>query len=105
LLITDAIETAQTAHVVYFLLTAYVETLGYYDPLRSTLPPCVRRLPVAGIRDVTRRLRALRETPVSNPRNGADVRALLDEAVALFDTARRRLRTLHVAQLTIVRRR
>jgi hypothetical protein len=47
----------------------------------------------------------LRKTPLSNPRNGADVRALLDEAVALFDTARRRLRTLQMAQLTMVRRR
>jgi hypothetical protein len=94
LLIADAIKTAQTEHVVYFLLTAYVEMLGYYDPPRSALPPRVQRLPVAGIRDVSDRLRGLRETLDSNVRNSPDVRVILHEAVDLFDTAQRRLRAL-----------
>lgn len=94
-MITDAIKTAQTEHVVYFLLTAYVEALGYYDPPRSSLPPYVNRLPIAGMRDVTERFRALRETLDSSvQQDSSGVRALIREAVDVFDTASQRLRIL-----------
>ena len=94
MMITDAIETAQTQHVIYFLLTAYVETLGFYDPPRSLLPPVVNRLPVSGNSDVTERLRVLRETLDSNVRDISSVRVLIQEAIDLFDTASHRLRIL-----------
>ena len=93
-MITDAIQIAQTEHVIYFLLTAYVETLGYYDPPRSSLPPHVNRLPIVGTCDVTERLSALRETLDSNVQDSSDVRALIQEAVDVFDTASQRLRIL-----------
>jgi len=94
LLLTDAIKTGQTEHIIYFLLSAYVETLEYYDPPRSSLPSCVNRLPIAGTRDVTGRLRALRETLDSNVQDGQEIRALVQEAVDVFATASHRLRLL-----------
>jgi hypothetical protein len=101
-MLNDAIRTAQTEHVIYFLLTAYVETLDYYDPPRSCLPSCVNRLPIVGNGDVTERLRALRETLDSNVQDSSDVRAILQEALDLFDTAWQRLQALDMARLTIV---
>jgi hypothetical protein len=101
MMIIDAIETAQTEHVIYFLLTAYVETLGFYDPPRSFLPPDVSRLPILGNSDVTKRLRVLRETLDSDVRDRRDVQVLFQEAVDLFDTALQRLRILEDASQTV----
>ena len=94
--IIDAIRTARTKHVVYFLLAAYVETLGYYDPLRSSVPPCVHRLPIAGTIDVAERLHLLREVLGANCLNSSEVQALLQETVDVFDTATLRLRSLDI---------
>ena len=93
--ITKAIRIADTEHVVYFLLGAYVETLEYYDPLRSLLPQQLRRLPMAGISDISERLLAL----CALVRQYADptARLLLKEAVEIFSTALQRLRTLQNA--------
>lgn len=41
-MITDAMKSAQTEHTVYFLLTAYVETLGHTD--NYGIPETVRRV-------------------------------------------------------------
>ena len=43
-MLSDAIKLAQTEHVVYFLLAAYVETLDFYD----SIPARAKRLPMAG---------------------------------------------------------
>ncbi len=50
-MITDALKQAQTEHVVYFLLTAYVETLAYSGS-RYGIPDNVKRLPIDGKTDV-----------------------------------------------------
>lgn len=90
--ITEAIKTADTEHVVYFLLTAYVETLDYYDPLRSCLPEHVKRLPMAGLSDVAQRLRALRTTIEHYAQSQA--RLLIEEVLEVFSAALQRLRAL-----------
>lgn len=87
--ITEAIKTADTEHVVYFLVTAYVETLHYYDPLRSSLPEDVKRLPMAGISDVSDRLRAVRGAIEQYAQSQA--RLLIEEVVEVFSTALQRL--------------
>jgi hypothetical protein len=90
--ITEAIRTATTEHVVYFLLTAYVETLDYYDPPRSFVPEHVRRLPVTEFSDVSNRLRALRTAIEQYTRS--KIRPLIKEAVEVFTAALQRLRVL-----------
>jgi hypothetical protein len=93
--ITDAITTADTEHVVYFLLTAYVETLHYYDPLRSFLPEHVKRLPMADISDVSERLHALRTAIEQYAQSQA--RLLIEEALEVFSAALQRLSALQKA--------
>jgi hypothetical protein len=90
--ITEAIKTADTEHVVYFLLTAYVETLQYYDPLRSCLPEHVKRLPMAGMSDVSERLRAVRSASEQNAQSEA--RTLIEEVFEVFSAAFQRLSAL-----------
>jgi hypothetical protein len=92
--ITDALKQAQTNHVVYFLLTAYVESLGWYDPPRSWLPGDVMRLPVKGITDVIKRLDALRRVLRARMHEASRVREVLEEAVEIFSTASQRLTSL-----------
>ncbi|MPZ43691.1 MAG: hypothetical protein GEV05_09860 [Betaproteobacteria bacterium] len=53
--ITEAIRTAETEHVVYFLLAAYVETLEHSDTPECLLPAGVKRLPIAGVADISQR--------------------------------------------------
>jgi len=59
MMIVDAISSAPSGHAVYFLVTAYIESLHHY---RSSLgiPEEVITLPVAGMDDLRARLRALR---------------------------------------------
>ena len=94
--ITDAIRTADTEHVVYFLLTAYIETLHYYDPLRSALPEDVKRLPMSGLSDVAERLRALRAATERYAHS--QVRLLIEEVVEVFRAALQRIRALQNVQ-------
>ena len=93
--ITEAIKTADTEHVVYFLLTAYVETLDYYDPLRSSLPEQVKRLPMTGIPDISDRLRAVRGAIEQYAKSHA--RLLIEEVVEVFGAALQRLSALQEA--------
>ena len=90
--ITEAIQTADTEYVVYFLLTAYVETLDYYEPLRSCLTEDIKRLPVTGLADVSERARALRT--VIDQCAQSQARLLIDEAVEVFGAALQRLKHL-----------
>lgn len=84
-MITDAIKLAQTEHVVYFLLTAYVEARAYGDR-RSTLPDDVKHFPIAGKADVHDRLRVLRRSLGAHV-NTPGARPALQEAVDVFSTA------------------
>ena len=93
--ITDAITTAGTEHVVYFLLTAYAETLDYYDPLRSRVPANVKRLPLKGASDVAERSRTLYR--IIERTAEPQTRALLEEALDVFSAAAKRLTSLQSA--------
>ena len=99
--LTDALKLAQTEHVVYFLLAAYVETLDFYDPARSSVPAHVKRLPMAGRADVVERLRALRDALRAHRQAGGKQRAVIQEAVDVFSAACQRLRTLRIADPSV----
>lgn len=88
--ITEALAIADTEHVVYFLLTAYVETLAFYDPLRSCLPEHVKRLPIAGMSDVSERLRAVLPSAIEQSTQ-SQARPLLHEVIEVFGAALERL--------------
>ena len=87
--IIEAIRTADTEHVVCFLLTAYIETLHYYDPLRSCIPETVKRMPLAGIPDVAGRVPVLRNA-LEQHRNSRE-RPVMSEALEVFSAAFERL--------------
>ena len=90
-MLSDAIKLAETEHAVYFLLTAYVETLDYYDPPRSSIPARAKRLPIAGKADVVERLHVLRNTYTPS---GSIAGAVIEEAVDVFSAASQRLTAL-----------
>jgi len=58
MMILDAINTAQNEHAVYFLVTAYLESLQHF-PRGLGLPKSVVHLPVGGLDDLERRLVSL----------------------------------------------
>jgi hypothetical protein len=93
LMLTDAIMLAQTEHVVYFLLAAYVETLDYGDPSRSAIPAPAKRLPLKGKADVCERLRMLRNSCKAHAQSGSRAASVMKEAVHVFSAALARLRT------------
>ena len=90
--ITQAIRNAESEHVVYFLLTAYVETLGYYDPLRSSLPEHVKALPVSGLPDVAQRLSTVQRLLERHTEH--DKAAVLQEAADILAASAQRLGAL-----------
>ena len=49
--IADVIRSANSEHEIYFLLTAYIRTMPFYDKL-SRMPEPITRLPLNGIPDV-----------------------------------------------------
>ena len=59
MMIVDAISTAPSRHAVYFLVTAYIESLHHYHNSLG-IPAEVICLPVAGMGDLEARLTALR---------------------------------------------
>ena len=93
-MLNDAIKLATTEHAVYFLLTAYVETLDYYDPPRSSIPARAKRLPMAGKADVLERLHVLRNARKAHTQSGSIARAVIEEAVDVFSAALQRLTAL-----------
>src|SRR5688572_10641968 len=52
--IADVIRSANSEHQIYFLLTAYIRTMPFYDKL-SRMPEPITRLPLNGIPDVRSR--------------------------------------------------
>lgn len=58
MMIADAITSAPTEHAVYFLVTAYIESLRHFE--RSTrVPEPVLQLPISGSADLAMRLDSL----------------------------------------------
>ena len=90
-MITDAIKLAPSEHVVYFLLTAYVETLGYID--LYGIPEDVKRLPISGKPDVSERLDIMRDV-LHRPQSTMTVKAVIEEAVDVFGAASEQLERL-----------
>lgn len=90
-MITEAIKSAETKPVVYFLLTAYVETLGVKNA--RGIPEKVKRLPIRDEADVTKRSDAMHDVqhaPVPDSR----VVPIIEETVEVFDAASDQLRKL-----------
>ena len=59
MMILDAISTAASEHAVYFLVTAYIESLHHFHRGMG-IPESVISLPVEGLADLAERLAALR---------------------------------------------
>jgi hypothetical protein len=63
MMIVDAIRSACTPHAVYFLVTAYIESLRHFE--RScAAPEHVLDLPIAGADDLGQRVRVLERNTV-----------------------------------------
>jgi len=92
LMLTDAIKHAETEHVVYFLLTAYVETLGYADSYG--VPEQVKRLAIRSKRDVRQRLGVMRDILEIPLHAHPHTRQVIEEAADVFDAASDRLLNL-----------
>ena len=91
----DLILDATSKYEIYFLVTAYLESVRYGDklgmlPKELTCPPC------SGIDDIWERLEALNGELNSSPQVQSQEprRAILREAVALLGMSVRRLRQL-----------
>jgi hypothetical protein len=62
-MIETVLKRAPTHHIVYFLLTSYIEARACEDT-RGTIPHAVKRLPIVGVADIQSRLQLLRHLPV-----------------------------------------
>ena len=90
MMLADAIDSAVSEHAVYFLVTAYLESLHHFHT-SSRIPEPVIALPLGGVDDLRRRTQMLRETG-----NGAsgNVTAAAAKASAILEGALARLRQL-----------
>lgn len=85
---------ATNKYEIYFLLTAYLESVRYGDKL-GMLPKELTRLPCSGIDDIWQRLDALRAELQSPHAASHEPReAILREAAATLGASVRRLRQL-----------
>jgi hypothetical protein len=81
--ILDAIETAPSEHAVFFLVTAYLESLHHFQRGLG-MPEDVFRLPVTGVMDLEERLASLHhitDAPLDNAVAASEVSAVLLSAV------------------------
>jgi hypothetical protein len=89
MVIVDAIKTASSEHAVFFLVTAYVESLRHFRDA-SRIPEFIVRLPVHGETDLSERLTSLR--------SAADTRleavVAVQEASIVFSSALERLEAI-----------
>ena len=86
--IIDAIKRAETEHAVYFLLTAYIESL-WHSENGTGLRISLRRLPIDGESDVAERAKALTLDEC------AAERPIVAEAAEIFRVASQRLHVGH----------
>ena len=64
MMIVDALSSAPTQHAVYFLVTAYIESLRHFDAV--AVPKAVLHLPLSGHDDLAARL-ALLQNSINGP--------------------------------------
>jgi len=89
--IDEAILSANSDHQIYFLLTAYLETLQF----AGKLPERLTRLPIAGSSDDRSRFRQLiAELEKASIRIDENVRPALKDALSIFGAVLIRLRAL-----------
>ena len=95
--INEAIRQANSRHEIFFLLTAYVEAVGYCDQQKS-LPWQVRELPLAGTQDVKARIYGLhlRSRSMTPGSDDAAAGQIVNETLELYTTALRQLASLEV---------
>jgi hypothetical protein len=86
MMLVDAIESAVSEHAVYFLVTAYMESLHHFQS-SLRIPKAVIALPLGGMEDLAGRAQALRE--IDNASAG-----VAGEALAILDCALARLQAL-----------
>ena len=81
--IVDAINSAGSEHAVYFLVTAYIESLQHFHRGLG-IPEAVVRLPLYGMEDLEERLTSLKaniDHPPEAPVPASEVTAVLASAV------------------------
>lgn len=93
MMIGDVILEASSEHEIFFLLTAYVESLRYCDK-RATLPEALTRLPLSGLGDVRNKLEGINAEIGRSAGGTAARQAVLSEAADIFATALERLKRL-----------
>lgn len=94
MMISDVMHRASSEHEIFFLLTAYVESLRYSD-IPGALPEHLTRLPLSGTGDVHRRRNALRtELNTVTAEHTGKRRAILLEAANVLGAALERLEWL-----------
>jgi len=90
-MITDVIAEAGSEHEIYFLLTAYLESVRFGDKF-GLLPEHITKLPLSGLPDVRRRLDELRtERDQAVVRSNERTRRFIMEALDVVGAARDRL--------------
>jgi hypothetical protein len=89
MMIVDAVSAAPTRHSVYFLVTAYIESLRHFERTCG-VPLMVLHLPVNGADDLANRLDALRR----NTEVSLDALVAVAEVAAVLSAALARLETL-----------
>ena len=95
MLISDVIRRLNTAHEIRFLLTAYVETLQFYDAGKR-LPPGVAALPLKDVADIESRFTDLLGAELTGlARSHCDTQGgIAREATEIFGAAFTRLQAL-----------
>jgi hypothetical protein len=98
MLINEVMHRLNTEHEVNFLLTAYIETLQFYDAGKR-LPPGVASLPLKGIDDIESRFTDLLGAELCGlARAHSDTQgAIAREATEIFGAAFTRLQALRIS--------
>jgi hypothetical protein len=89
MMLADAIDSAVSEHAVYFLVTAYLESLHHFHT-SLRIPECVVALPLGGMDDLMDRVRALHAISTASDEGPAAA----VEAIAVLECALARLRRL-----------
>jgi hypothetical protein len=91
MMIANVIAKADSEHVIYFLLGAYLEATQF----GRNLPEHLTHLPVRGLQDVEARYEQLiEEFRNASHQQRQKARLEIDEALDIFETALRRLKFL-----------
>jgi hypothetical protein len=90
MMLADAIESAVSEHAVYFLVTAYIESLHHFHT-SLRIPQRVIALPLGGEDDLAERAQALREVGHASP-------GVTGEALAVLECALGRLNALALSR-------